>query len=86
MVLLALFCPVLMAGLIVPIVCAALFGNIADIVLYIIIYVRFNKGDTNKFVKFLDCNGVNKVALQIDFKDVEKLKRDYTALLALNIV
>ena len=48
--------------------------------------VRFNKGDTNEFVKFLDCNGVNKVALQIDFKDVEKLKRDYTALLALNIV
>ena len=57
--LLALFCPVLMAGLIVPIVCAALFDNIADIYYLSLEDIASLKKDGKKFAQNL-IDAINK--------------------------
>ena len=72
--------------LIVPIICILYFGDAINIVLFIIICIKFYDGDTHEYVSFLDCRGINTEQFHSDFKDVEKLKTNFLVFMILNII
>ena len=83
---LAPICVWLIVILLIPIICVALFGGLVNIILFIIFCVNFNKGATRDYIKFLDCNGVNKIKFQETFGDIEQFKKNYTTFVVLNSI
>ena len=71
----------------VPVIAIINFGSgITNLVLFIILCVRYYGGDTNKYVEFLDCYNVNKNKFSEKFKDIEELKSDFTVFMVLCII
>lgn len=79
-------CSPLIVVLIIPIICTLYFGILVNIILFIIICIRFYNGDTHEYVSFLDCRGINEDKFHDDFKDVEKLKTNFLVFMILNII
>lgn len=79
-------CAWLILILFIPIICIALFGGLVNIILFIIFCVNFNKGATRDYIKFLDCNEVNKNKFKDTFGDLEQFKSNYTTFVVLNSI
>lgn len=86
LIILGPICVWLILILFIPIICVALFGGIVNIILFIIFFVNFNKGATRDYIKFWDCNGVNRSKFQETFGDVQQFKKNYTTFVVLNSI
>lgn len=86
LLLLAPICATLIVCLILPIICVTLFGNLVNLILFIIMCVKFNDGATSTYISFLDCSIVNKSKFREQFEGIENLKTNFTAFMALNII
>jgi hypothetical protein len=86
LLLLAPICAPLIICLFIPIICVVLFGNLVNIILFIIMCAKFYNGATDTYISFLDCSIVNKSKFRDQFEGIESLKTNFTAFLALNII
>ena len=66
------------------IICTLAFSGIVNLVLYIILIVKYYKGDTRNFVSFLDCQNVNNDAFS-KYHNFEILKLDFFVFMIINI-
>ena len=63
-------------------------SEIANLVIFIILCVQFNKGKIGEYVDFLDlnCPFVNRNKFSESFKDLEKLRSAYIPFIVINII
>ncbi len=61
-------------------------SGITNVVLYIILLVRYYGGDIRKYAEFLECSNVKRSQFNIEFKDIEELKFDFTVFISLHII
>ena len=71
----------------VPIIAIINFGSgITNLILFIILCVRYYNGDTNNYVEFLECHNVNRNKFSGKFKDIEDLKSNFSVFKTLGII
>jgi len=71
----------------IPVMIIVAFGSgITNLVLFIILCVRYYGGDTRTYVEFLECKNVNRAKFSEKFKDIEELKSDFTVFMVLHII
>ena len=71
----------------IPVIIIVAFGSgITNLVLFIILLVRYYGGDTRTYVEFLECKNVNRSKFSDKFKDIEELKTDFTIFMILHII
>jgi len=71
----------------IPVMIIVGFGSgITNLVLFIILCVRYYGGDTGAYVEFLECKNVNRAKFNEKFKDIEQLKSDFTVFMVLHII
>ena len=72
--------------------CFIIFGiiasEIANLVIFIILCVQYNKGKISEYVEFLDlnCPFVNRNKFSESFNDLEKLRSAYIPFIVINII
>ena len=70
-----------------PLILIAFIGAaIASVVLFIILIVRYYKGDVRLYVEFLDCRNVIRTKFSDKFKDIEDLKSNFSVFMTLYII
>ena len=67
------------------IVLLCIISFIINLILFIILCVQYNKGDTADYVSFLTCNNIEKKSFK-EFDDAEDLKSNYKSFLIVNII
>lgn len=65
----------------------AIFSDIVNLVLFIILCVNYYSGDVRDYVDFLDCSCIkDRNGLSNKFKDIEELKSSFTTFMILTII
>ena len=61
-------------------------SGITNLVLFIILLVKYYDGETRTYVEFLECKIVNRNQFSEKFRDIEELKLNFTVFMTLHVI